>query len=308
MTDCHRPVPGSPGPARAGRASPRWVIACALAFGPCPGTAAAVAPRAADRPGDLASEVQTVFAAKCAECHGAHLPNPRGEFGYVLDLGRLGADPGLVVRSQPEKSKLWELIRDGEMPPRGAQGGPLTEAEKAAVRNWIAAGALAPALSSAGGSGAPPGAKSPRKLLSAGERLLRWLGKFHIVAVHFPIALLLAAALAELGVVCGCGEPLRTAARFCVLLGAAGAVAAVALGWLHSPAGAGSAGVLGLHRWLGTLAGLWAVGVAVVSEVDARRGQQSPLFRPMLWVGALLVGVTAHLGGTLVHGARFFDW
>jgi hypothetical protein len=254
--------------------------------------------------------VRAIFAAKCVECHGPHLSRPRGEFGYVLNLGRLADDPSLVVRSQPDRSRLWELVRDGDMPPRGADGGPLTEAEKEAVRSWIAAGARTPASPGAGEppTGKPSAARPANRPLAGGERLLRWLGKFHVLVVHFPIALLLAAALAELGVACRLGPSLGAAARFCVLLGAAGAVAAVALGWLHSPGGAGASSVLGLHRWFGTAAGVWAVGVAVLSEVDAQRGRRSALYRPLLWAGALLIGVTAHLGGTLVHGAKFFDW
>jgi hypothetical protein len=50
------------------------------------------------------------------------------------------------------------------------------------------------------------------------------------------------------------------------------------------------------------------VGVAVLSEVEARRGRRSWLFRIALGVGALLIGVTAHFGGTLVHGEEFLRW
>ncbi|MBE7560308.1 hypothetical protein HS125_15750 [bacterium] len=52
-------------------------------------------------------------------------------------------------------------------------------------------------------------------------RLLEFVGKLHVVVVHFPIALLLAAALAELGVMLGYGG-LSGATRFCLVLGAAG--------------------------------------------------------------------------------------
>ena len=40
--------------------------------------------RAKDRQHDVASEVQAVFAAKCAACHGSNLAKPKGRFGYVL--------------------------------------------------------------------------------------------------------------------------------------------------------------------------------------------------------------------------------
>jgi len=100
------------------------------------------------------------------------------------------------------------------------------------------------------------------------------------------------------------------AVRFCVLLGATSAVTTAALGWLHAldGSGAGMPRLLSLHRWLGTGAGLWVVATALCSEGDVRRGVRSRRTRVLLFVGALLVGLTAHFGGLLVHGEDFFDW
>jgi hypothetical protein len=94
------------------------------------------------------------------------------------------------------------------------------------------------------------------------------------------------------------------------MLGAAFAVVTVALGWLHafSGYGAGMPRILNLHRWLGTAAGLWVVGTAVLSEQDARRGERSQLTRVLLFAGALLIGLSGHFGGILAHGEDFFDW
>ncbi|MEE9176683.1 MAG: hypothetical protein V3U19_10995, partial [Thermodesulfobacteriota bacterium] len=43
----------------------------------------------------LAKEVKTVFENKCAKCHGPEgvrdKKDPWGDFGFVLDLGKLGA-------------------------------------------------------------------------------------------------------------------------------------------------------------------------------------------------------------------------
>src|SRR5262249_21392510 len=71
------------------------------------------ASRAAAGPGapkGLAAEVLAVFSAKCAGCHGAGLARPRGGFGYVLDLRRLAANPGMVVPSKPDESDLWAQV------------------------------------------------------------------------------------------------------------------------------------------------------------------------------------------------------
>jgi hypothetical protein len=78
------------------------------------------------------------------------------------------------------------------------------------------------------------------------------------------------------------------------------------------PAGAtgrpGPADLLRLQRWIGTLAGVWAMGLPALSAVDAGRGQRSWLFRILLWVGAALVGAARHFGGLLVHGEDFVAW
>jgi hypothetical protein len=103
-------------------------------------------------------------------------------------------------------------------------------------------------------------------------------------------------------------RPPSPAVRFCLGLAAASAVPAVALGWLFALGGHSPSGLLALHRWLGTAAGACAVAVAVFSEVDARRGVRSWSTRALLLAGALLVGISAHLGGLMVHGQGFFDW
>jgi hypothetical protein len=128
--------------------------------------------------------------------------------------------------------------------------------------------------------------------------------------IHFPIALLATAALAEMIAAWRKSRAPEMPVRLCVLLGAVGAVAAVTLGWLHADFGGhgGTSGSLNLHRWLGTAAGLWAIGTALVSEWDRRRGRRSLLFRVLLWSGAGLTAVAAHFGGLLVHGSSFFDW
>src|SRR5438876_9065163 len=66
---------------------------------------------------DLSTEVRTVLSVKCAECHGGNLSRPKGRFGHVEDLKRVAGDPQLVVPFRPGESKLWQLVRDNEMPP-----------------------------------------------------------------------------------------------------------------------------------------------------------------------------------------------
>jgi mono/diheme cytochrome c family protein len=278
------------------------VFACTLIFSMCPAVVVA-------DDGGLSQErnaqVQAIFAAKCSECHGAELDRPKG--GVSLhDLGKLAINSDLVVPGRPQKSALWEVIKNEEMPPSYARAGLLSKEEKEAIRSWI--------------ESLPPGAQTPASPNTISpavaparqqQSIFGWLGRFHILVIHFPIALLAAAALGESMAAARRTSIPQPAVRFCVLLGAAGAVAAVALGWLHvdiGGQGSAASGVLGLHRWLGTLAGWCAVTMALVSERDNRRGQRSLLFRVLLVSGTLLVVATAHFGGVMVHGAHFLDW
>ena len=140
--------------------------------------------------------------------------------------------------------------------------------------------------------------------------MLQVLGRLHPVFVHFPIALLLAALVAELvrrrrvEIHDGPSE----AGFFCLVLGTAGALVAAASGWLfaeHDPPGMSE--LLLRHRWSGTGAAVAAL-VTCFSAWRWRRTANAELARPTrvgLALTALLVALSGHLGGTLVYGEGF---
>jgi hypothetical protein len=256
----------------------------------------------------LAVEVKAVFTAKCIACHGPNLPRPKGRFGYVLDLARVAGNRELVVPGEPEQSELWELVRRGDMPPADSSAGPLTDDQKATIRAWIAAGAP---VTEDRRNGSPMILNGTDATSEVGTRAalpaiatLRRLGRLHVVIVHFPIAFLVTAAVLEAwSIACRRPPPVATV-QLCILLGATGAVTTAILGWLHawSGAGAGMPLILDLHRWLGSATAGVAVVAAKLARLNARRGW----FRAALLAAAVLVGVTGHLGGTLVFGEDFF--
>jgi hypothetical protein len=252
----------------------------------------------------LAIRVHAIFSEKCIQCHGANLRKPKGDFGYILDLKQVASNPDIVVPFKPDESKLWNLVEKDEMPPKKARKGQLTEGEKEVIRAWIKSGAPPePSPSEDPGESAP----TPSLL----EESLSWIGRFHIMVIHFPIALLLAAALGELWCAWRRVQTPRPPVQFCVILGATGAVVAAPLGWLLAEFGGYGArypDLLALHRWLGTSVGVLAVGLAALSGVEARRQRRSWLFRILLWISALLVGAAGHFGGLLVHGRNFLNW
>jgi uncharacterized membrane protein len=184
---------------------------------------------------------------------------------------------------------------------------PLPASQKEIVRAWILAGAP-PAPEGAEGAAARAGRSEEADVV---RRVLRGAGKFHLLLLHFPIALLVAAAAGELWASArGRVEPGPTV-RFCVVGGAATAVVAAALGWAYAAGGSGSGApeALAWHRWVGTAAAAWSVATAFVVEHDARRGTRNRnLQQLMVLVGAILIGAAGHFGGSLVHGDIFSDW
>ncbi len=259
---------------------------------------------------NLAAEVKAVFQAKCAECHGPQVRKPKGKFGYILDLEKLAADPDKVVPGKPEDSQLWQLVQDEEMPPEEAKAGPLTKEQKQIIHDWIAAGA--PSKSSE-----PPAAPTPTTpstesapTPSAEKHFLRWLGKFHVIVVHFPIALLLAAAAGEMWSAWRHIRQPAPTVHFCVLLGAISSVVSAALGWLHAASGYGldSPLILAWHLRFGTATAAVSAVLAVLSVVENRRGKRSWWFRLVLLLAALLVAVAGYFGGRLAYGDDFFKW
>ena len=113
--------------------------------------------------------------------------------------------------------------------------------------------------------------------------LLAWIGRFHPPIVHFPIALLSAAAL--------------------------GAAGAALLGWLFGGFQViDDEWVMTSHRWLGSGTAVWATLVLVLCERVYRRAAPRVGFRTTLFIGAALVGAESFLGGSLVYGIDHYAW
>ena len=136
---------------------------------------------------------------------------------------------------------------------------------------------------------------------------MTFIGKFHPLLVHFPIALVLAAAAAELVVTAAPRKAWRTVAVANIRVGAAMGVVTAITGWLFASSPVVDASTfLEWHRWLGMAGAAGAIGAALLSSrlhVSSHRSVFA--YRFMLFVTALLVAITGHLGGTLVWGARF---
>ncbi len=144
-------------------------------------------------------------------------------------------------------------------------------------------------------------------------RLVRFVGKFHPIAVHFAIALVVAAALAEVLAAATGSEVFRNAARFMIVFGAICVAGATAVGWAAGAFAsypADYAQTLTRHRWAGMLTGVLAIIAAVLCELSYRRGSRiaGVGYRFALALAVVLVSATGYLGGILVYGLRHYVW
>lgn len=127
------------------------------------------------------------------------------------------------------------------------------------------------------------------------------VGRFHPIAVHFPVALILTAGLTELSAVLRRKPIWHEFSRFCITLGALGALVAMPLGWLAGGA-PGSDILTEWHRWLGV-----ATYFASTSSALLVRTNGPMAYRISLLASVVLVTATGHLGGLLTHGPNFMQ-
>ncbi len=290
-------------------------LACVLLSGLCPTATAASEGEGQHKDAQLAaSAVFELFEAKCNDCHGAHLAKPKGKFGYTMDLKRIAANEDYVVPGDPEKSELFRLVNEDEMPGKDSEHGVATAAEKLALRQWIQIGApaaLPPALAAKQKelfSSRAPEPEKPKADRTFFQHLASWLGSFHAASTHFPVALLLVAVLSEVLGLWTRKETWLTCTRFLLVIGAASALGTATLGWLNAYAGV--SGVYKFHQWLGTGTAVWAVltaGSAVFFECREGSPERARM-RGALFIGAVLVALTGFLGGAVVYGLDYHNW
>lgn len=168
------------------------------------------------------------------------------------------------------------------------------------------------------GEGTSPGAPDPGTHLHQPHRpqdqslarLARWFGRFHPASVHFPIAMILSAALAEVLLIVTQRTFYVGASRFCLWIGSLGAVIAGTLGWLFAGFSPGEDHwTLALHRWFGTATAFGSVPLLWFGERAAQGGAGARrTFRVGLFSVALLVAATGFLGGALVYGLDHYAW
>ncbi|MBX7458984.1 hypothetical protein K3152_12060 [Qipengyuania sp. 1NDH17] len=126
------------------------------------------------------------------------------------------------------------------------------------------------------------------------------LNNLHPATVHFPIALLLFAALAELLFAARGTQRMRHAAEIAAIAGGITASLAALFGWIHTGIWLGGDGAMQWHRWLGT--GLGIAG-PLIAWVALSAGERRGALRVLLALSALILLAQGWLGAELGHGA-----
>jgi uncharacterized membrane protein len=131
-------------------------------------------------------------------------------------------------------------------------------------------------------------------------------GRFHPLLVHFPIALVLIAAVTELVSLTTRFPEWHMVAVANIRAGAAFAVASAGAGWILASSRIVEASpALEWHRWLGGAGAVAAVAAALATAEMDRPPSRLWLYRIALFWAAVLIAVAGHFGALLVWGADF---
>ncbi|HJM57724.1 MAG: hypothetical protein CMJ98_07060 [Planctomycetes bacterium] len=291
---------------------------------------------------ETTSAALEVLVDTCLPCHYPESSDKKAvrDWPDALDLPATLAAEDFVTPGDAEDSLVFLMVLDGDMPPEdwaGVDGsGPsLSEEQTEALRSWLDAGAHLPTaeeLSAARRRGEQvlarvlaaesaepqevqgdetPG-EDPPAPPSFGARVWRLMGHSHASVVHFPIAFIYGAALAELLLLLGIGASwaLPQARRFCLYLAAISSIPAAGVGWIVGESVRAET-TLTQHRWLGVGSALMCIVCLWVSERSARGDTSNPWSRTATWLiflTAALVAITGHWGGVLTFGEAYFEF
>lgn len=145
-----------------------------------------------------------------------------------------------------------------------------------------------------------------RSTMSFPERFMDWLGRFHPIIVHFPIAFFPAALFTA---VVGRKRPAFSApVQFLVVAGGIIAPVSALLGWFNGGwTLTDTDPLMAVHRWLGTGIG---VGGLLLGIWAWRRPWEDRGAGMILALTAMTIAIAVQgwFGGALVHGAEHLNW
>ena len=137
--------------------------------------------------------------------------------------------------------------------------------------------------------------------------LWRFLGRLHPIAVHFPVSLLLFAALLELFTLKNFDAPSRTWIRLLLAAGSIAAIVSAAMGLLLVKEGGYEFQVSNIHQWAGIATAFFSAITWFVSNSIHKKDKKSwiKLYRVFLFISAIGVAIAGHFGASLTHGQDY---
>lgn len=148
---------------------------------------------------------------------------------------------------------------------------------------------------------------------TTGDGPIALLGRYHPVLVHFPVALVVGAAVAEVVYMMRARQSYGDAARFMINLAVVFSVLTAVAGFMAASGKVYSQelqGVFNIHRVAGVATPVLVLLAAGLCEGVRRSGQvwEQMLYRVILLLAVVSVAVAGYHGGELVYGAGYFWW
>lgn len=140
--------------------------------------------------------------------------------------------------------------------------------------------------------------KAPPDGVERGD-LSQFVGRFHPLVVHFPIALVLLALVVECASLFQWGKSVHATAGFVLALATVSALAAAFLGWMLGRSGGYEGSLVTRHMWGGI-----SLAAALVF-CGAIRAWNTKLYGAALFATVCLMAWTSDQGGKLTHGNSF---
>ncbi len=139
--------------------------------------------------------------------------------------------------------------------------------------------------------------------------LWNFLGRLHPLAVHFPVSLLLFAAVLELLTLKNFNSKLRPGINILLIAGVVASIISVILGLLLARNGDYGKDTLNLHQWTGiATAGFGSLSLFFLFKILGKnRYNLIKPYRAILLLSGVGVCVAGHFGASLTHGNDYLS-
>jgi uncharacterized membrane protein len=138
------------------------------------------------------------------------------------------------------------------------------------------------------------------------------IGKLHLLVLHFPLALIIVAALADGLFLWRRTAIFKEAGYFCILLGATAAIPTMVtglmlIGTLNLTGDSSNLGEI--HESLGIMTTIAAVSAAALRAFLRNKlsGMWAWIYGVLILAAMVLVGLTGHYGGLLAFGRDYLS-